>query len=81
MDANTVAELMHRVSLLERKVAHLYEIAQREEPDFDSTAVSDEVVALVQQNRIIEAVKLHRELTGLGLAEAKAAIDSVSPTG
>ena len=81
MDANTVADLMHRVSLLERKVSHLYEIAQREEPDFDSTAVSDEVMALVGQNRVIEAVKLHRELTGLGLAEAKAAIDSVSATG
>ena len=81
MDSETVAELLQRVSLLERKVSHLYEIAQRDEPDFDSTAVSDEVMLLVQQDRTIQAIQLHREQTGLGLAAAKAAIDAISPTG
>ena len=81
MDSATAAELLQRVSLLERKVSHLYEIADRDEPDFDSSSVSEEVMLLVGQDRIIEAVKLHREQTGLGLAEAKAAIDAVSPTG
>ena len=81
MDSQTVAELLQRVSALERKVSHLYEIADRAEPDFDSSSVSEEVMLLVGQDRIIEAIKLHREQTGLGLAEAKAAIDGVSRTG
>jgi ribosomal protein L7/L12 len=73
----SIAELLERVSRLERKVSHLYEIAQREEPDFDSTSVSEEVMMLVQQNQTIQAIRLHREQTGLGLAEAKAAIDNL----
>ena len=81
MDSPTVAELLQRVSRLERKVSHLYEVADRAEPDFDSSSVSEEVMLLVQQDRIIEAVKLHREQTGLGLAEAEAAIDGVSRAG
>ena len=81
MDDQTVAELLQRVSLLERKVSHLYEVAQRAEPDFDSNAVTDEVMMLVGENRTIEAIQLHREQTGLGLAEAKAAIDSLGSTG
>jgi len=81
VDSQTVAELLQRVSALERKVSHLYEIADRAEPDFDSSSVSEEVMLLVGQDRIIEAIKLHREQTGLGLAEAKAAIDGVGRTG
>lgn len=81
MDSATVSELLQRVSALERKVTHLYEIANRAEPDFDSSTVSDEVLMLVQQDRAIEAIRLHREQTGLGLAEAKAAIDRLGPTG
>ena len=77
MNDASIAELLERVSRLERKVSHLYEIAQREEPDFDSTSVSEEVMMLVQQNQTIQAIQLHREQTGLGLAEAKAAIDNL----
>ncbi len=77
MDDAAIAELLQRVSLLERRVSHLYEVAQRAEPDFDSNTVSDEVMLLVQQNRTIEAIQLHREQTGIGLGEAKAAIDAL----
>jgi ribosomal protein L7/L12 len=80
-DSATVAELLQRVSLLERKVSHLYEIAQRDEPSFDSGAVSDEVMTLVEQNRTIDAIQLHREQTGISLGAAKAAIDQVSTGG
>lgn len=81
MDDATVSELLQRVSALERKVTHLYEVANRAEPDFDSSTVSDEVMMLVQQDRTLDAIRLHREQTGLGLAEAKAAIDRLGPTG
>jgi ribosomal protein L7/L12 len=81
MDASELSELIRRISLLERKVSHLYEIAQREEPDFESDLVSDEVKLLVQQNRTIDAIRLHQQQTGVGLAEAKDAVDSLSATG
>jgi hypothetical protein len=80
-DPAAFADLIQRVSLLERKVSHLYEIAQREEPDFDSTLVSDEVKVLVQQDRMIDAIRLHCQQTGMGLAEAKAALDELSASG
>ncbi|WP_212598575.1 ribosomal protein L7/L12 [Sphingopyxis granuli] len=40
---------------------------------------SDEeaVVELLRQNRKIEAIKLWREVTGLGLAESKAAVEAL----
>ena len=40
-------------------------------------AVQQDVEALVQQGRRIEAIKLLRESTGLGLKEAKAQIDAM----
>lgn len=36
----------------------------------------DDIRELVARNRKIEAIKLYRERTGVGLAEAKAAVDS-----
>jgi hypothetical protein len=41
-------------------------------------ATSAELVRLVQAGRKIEAIKLMRERTGLGLAEAKSAVDAMS---
>ena len=77
MDGDRESELLLRISRLERKVSHLYSVAEREEPDFDSDAVSDEVMMRIQQDRMLEAISLHREQTGLGLAEAKRAIDNL----
>lgn len=37
--------------------------------------LSPEVHELAQQGKLIQAIKLHREQTGLGLAEAKAAVE------
>ena len=42
-----------------------------------SGGVDSDVVALAQGGNKIEAIKLYRELTGAGLAEAKSAIDSM----
>ncbi len=80
MDGDRESELLHRISNLERKVSHLYEIASRDEPDFDSSAVSEEVRLLVGQNRTLEAIKLHREQTGIGLAEARDTISRLGHT-
>jgi ribosomal protein L7/L12 len=43
--------------------------------------VTEDVRALIRDGRTIEAIKLHREQTGLGLAEAKAEIEQLASTG
>lgn len=39
--------------------------------------LNDEVLELLAQNRKIEAIKRYREVTGAGLAEAKAAVEAI----
>ncbi len=46
--------------------------------DEQEFSFSEEVLAAVDAGRKIEAIKLLREETGLGLADAKHAIDSLS---
>lgn len=46
----------------------------------DSEPTDDEVRALVAAGRKIEAIKRMRELTGLGLAEAKMAVERMVPS-
>ncbi len=75
-------DLAERVRRLESKVSQLYAILNRAEPTSDDPReMSDEVRALVQSDQMIEAIKLHREQTGLGLAEAKAAVERAGLTG
>ncbi len=79
-----------RIADLERKVAELYKRLGQAEPDFSGgfTFASDQpksvtasedprVVTLAQSGKQIEAIKLYRELTGVGLAEAKDAVDRI----
>jgi ribosomal protein L7/L12 len=42
-----------------------------------STLAAREAEALIRAGRKIEAIKLYRELTGAGLAEAKAAVEKL----
>ena len=39
--------------------------------------VAGQIDALLAQNRVIEAIKIYREKTGVGLREAKDAIDEL----
>ncbi|KQZ63813.1 hypothetical protein ASD67_04480 [Sphingopyxis sp. Root1497] len=43
----------------------------------DERISDDEILDLICQNRKIEAIKLMREKTGLGLAEAKDAVEAL----
>ena len=47
------------------------------DPTTAAAGVPDDVVALARGGRKIEAIKRYRELTGAGLAEAKAAVDGI----
>jgi ribosomal protein L7/L12 len=74
-------EALQRISALEAKVSNLYKALNRAEPLLDDLIDADadpEVIALIQQNREIEAVKRYRELTGTGLREAKEAVDRIA---
>ena len=44
------------------------------------SALGPNVIQALQAGNMIEAIKLHREATGLGLAEAKAAVEGYGLT-
>jgi large subunit ribosomal protein L7/L12 len=76
-----------RIAALESKVSELYERLGQAEPDSGfgggfgdepaSVAAREDprVIELLQAGKEIHAIKLYRELTGVGLAEAKDAVD------
>lgn len=70
-------EYVQRIAALERKVSDLYQALGRSEPkDSDLASISPEVEQLIARNNLIEAVKVHRDQTGLDLAAAKKEIDN-----
>jgi ribosomal protein L7/L12 len=75
-----------RIAELERKVDELYKRLGQEQEEFGMTfdpegpasvdAASDpRLIELLQTGKKINAIKLYRELTGTGLAEAKDAVE------
>ncbi len=79
-----------RIAALERKVAELYKRIGEAEPGFGggsgfasdqpaslSASEDPQVLELIQTGQKIEAIKRYRELTGVGLAEAKDAVERV----
>jgi len=43
----------------------------------EPSTVAPEIRRLLQEGRKIEAIKVYREMTGVGLAEAKAAVERI----
>ena len=73
-----LVDLRKRVAKLERTVDFL--LAQLKLTYIDNPAsagVDPDIFDLVQNGKKIEAIKLYRERTGAGLAEAKDFIDSL----
>jgi ribosomal protein L7/L12 len=81
-----------RIAELERKVSELYARLGQAEPSSDGftfasdapasvTASEDpRLIELIQADKKIQAIKLYRELTGVGLAEAKDAVEALEGT-
>ena len=79
-----------RIAELERKVSELYKRLGQAEPaslgdesgfsEPASVVASEDprVIELIQSGKEIQAIKLYRELTGAGLAEAKDAVDRLA---
>ncbi|MER7560042.1 ribosomal protein L7/L12 [Nocardioides sp. NPDC126508] len=65
-------DVSRRLDRLEDKIGLLLKQAGLQEPPLPR---QDEVVALVRAGKKIEAIKVYREATGVGLAEAKYAVE------
>jgi large subunit ribosomal protein L7/L12 len=79
MDDAELTRLRERLRVLEAQVAHLYEHLGVDPGPFAAPPPADqldpEVVQLLTSGKKINAIKLHREKTGLGLKEALDAIE------
>jgi ribosomal protein L7/L12 len=65
-------DIQRRVADLERRVAEL-----EGNPMPPAPAVDPEVKRLADAGNLISAIKRYRELTGVGLAEAKVAVERI----
>ena len=78
------SDIYTRLHRLEQKVDFLLNemgLSEKAGAFLSSTpdnAMMAEIVALLRQNRKIEAIKVYREHTGVGLKEAKDVIDRMS---
>lgn len=73
-------QLERRLDRLERKVDLLLQHLDVPQPGLDlgpDIAVDQDVVALARAGRKIEAIKRYREITGVGLKEAKDAVERI----
>lgn len=74
----SMADLRRRVAVLEAQVAELSRVAGVDLTRLPvAPPVSDRVRDLALAGKQIEAIKVHREETGLSLLEAKADVDQV----
>ena len=92
MNTEDILDHGRRIAELERKVSELYERLGQAEPasggfrfasdEPASVAASDDprLIELIQSDQKIQAIKLYRELTGVGLAEAKDAVERLEGT-
>ena len=72
-------DVHQRLRTLEAQVAYLFRHLGLDPADAVPTAsgeLAPDVVQLLNSGRKIEAIKVHRERTGLGLAEAKDAVEA-----
>ncbi|MFF3430110.1 hypothetical protein [Streptomyces sp. NPDC002602] len=67
--------LERRADGLERRLGLVLDHFGIEEPE---PAGLDEVRALVREGRQVEAIRVHRRVTGSGLLEAKQAVEALS---
>lgn len=82
---NTILEqdlmsLRARIAELEDRVNALYQQLGVSSSVNASGQIDSRILEALRKNNKIEAIKIYRELTGLGLAEAKAAIDQIADT-
>ena len=76
MDSAEIYALKQKVAELERKLNFVMEALRLQYSDVPA-AQDGEVIEMIKRGNLIEAIKLYREQTGLGLKEAKDAVDEL----
>lgn len=74
---NEIFALRQRVARLERQVAFLFKKFRVEYSDEPASDISPELLDLVRRGRKIQAIKLYRQETGVGLRDAQDFVDSL----
>ncbi len=79
-DAQDIQDLKDQVTRLTRLVEALYSKTGEPLPNFDVSLENppSDVVDALRAGQTITAIKLWRDYTGLGLAEAKAEIETLA---
>ena len=72
---NDIIALKNRINVLEDHLKFIYSHLNLEYPTSPDPLMSPQIQAALRSGNKIEAIKIYRELTGVGLAEAKQAID------
>jgi ribosomal protein L7/L12 len=71
------ALLRQRIVRLEAQVEYLYKHFALTFAENTSESDDPKIIAALRSNNMIEAIKLYREKTGLGLAAAKSAVEEI----
>ncbi|MBI3151984.1 MAG: ribosomal protein L7/L12 [Chloroflexi bacterium] len=71
-----IIALRSRVAELERRLDFLYKKLGIEYID-NPSSIDSRIIEFLKRGNKIEAIKIYRELTNTGLAEAKQAVDSI----
>jgi len=72
-----IALLRQRIVRLEAQVDHLYKHLGVTFVENSFETDDPQIVAALRSNNMIEAIKLHRARTNVGLAEAKSAMEAL----
>ena len=75
-----IALLRQRVVRLEAQMEFLFKHLGVSMNADGSVAVDPRIIEALKKNNIIEAIKIYREKTGVGLAEAKSAVEEINRT-
>ena len=70
-------DLRNRVLHLEGQVAFLYEHLGMTFVPEEQLTDDPKIVAALKKGNLLEAIKVHREITGAGMEEAKRAVEEV----
>ena len=71
------ALLRQRIVRLEEDIDLLFRHLGITRQQGDAATEDPQIVAALKANKMIEAIKIYREKTGVGLAEAKAACEAI----
>jgi ribosomal protein L7/L12 len=77
IEQQDIAALRQRISRLEAQIEFLYSHLGVTFVENNSPLDNPKVIDALRANNVIEAIKQYREATGMGLAEAKIAVEEI----